>query len=125
MSSGRSRRTVLEVTVDSAPENGPVRPGWDRRWTVDAVIAVVVAAVQVEATYVAATHQGRSISVLGYLLLALAGLALVARRPWTDRHDGEAVVPVAPSRRRAPKYRKSSAGTRRLEVQDCAEQREQ
>jgi hypothetical protein len=96
MPSGRSRRTVLEVTVDSAPENGPVRPRWDRRWTVDAVIAVVV-----------------------------AGLALVARRPWIDRHDGEAVVPVAPSRRRAPKYRKSSAGTRRLEVQDCAEQREQ
>src|ERR1039457_3644906 len=111
MPSGRSQRTVLEVTVDPAPENGPVRPRWDRRWTVDAVIAVVVAAVQVEATYVAATHQGRSISVLGYLLLAVAGLALVARRPWIDRHDGEGVGPVGTSRRPGPTHRQRPRGT--------------
>src|ERR1039457_6077540 len=80
MPSGGRRRTVLEVTVDPAPDNGPARPRWDRRWTVDAVIAVVVAAVQVAATYAAATHQGRSISVLGYWLLAVAGLALAGRR---------------------------------------------
>jgi signal transduction histidine kinase len=43
-------------------------------------VAVVVAAVQVGATYAAATHQGRSISILGYTLLAVAGLVLAGRR---------------------------------------------
>jgi signal transduction histidine kinase len=68
------------VTVDPVPESGPDRPGWDRHWSIDAVIAIVVAAIQVGATYAAATHQVRSISILGYLLLAVAGLVLVARR---------------------------------------------
>jgi signal transduction histidine kinase len=69
------------VTAGPAPENGPARPGWDRRWAAGAVIAAVVAAaVQVAATYAAATHQGRPISVPGYLLLAVARLVLAARR---------------------------------------------
>jgi len=68
------------VTVDPAPDHGPARPRWDRRWAVDALVAVVVAAVQVGATYAAATHQGRSISVLGYTMLAVAGLVLAGRR---------------------------------------------
>ena len=71
---------MLEVTVNPAPENGPVRPGRDRHWTVDAVIAVVVAGVQVGTTYAAAAHQERSVGVLGYALLAVAGLVLAGRR---------------------------------------------
>jgi signal transduction histidine kinase len=43
-------------------------------------VAVVVAAVQVGATHAAATHQGRPVSVLGYTLLAVAGLVLAGRR---------------------------------------------
>jgi signal transduction histidine kinase len=80
MPSGASRRTVVVVTVDPVPESGLARPSWDRHSSIDAVIAVMVATIQVSATYAAATHQGRSISVLGYLLLAVAGLVLVARR---------------------------------------------
>ena len=80
MRSGASRPTVVVVTVDPVPESGSDRPSWDRHWSIDAVIAIVVAAIQVGATYAAATHQLRSISILGYFLLAVAGLVLVARR---------------------------------------------
>jgi signal transduction histidine kinase len=47
---------------------------------VDAVVAVLVAAAQAGLTSLVAAHHGRSVSWGGFVLLVLAGLALVGRR---------------------------------------------
>ena len=51
-----------------------------RRWLVDGVIAVVVAALQLAGTYGAAYHHGTSPSALELAVTGLAGLVLIARR---------------------------------------------
>jgi signal transduction histidine kinase len=51
-----------------------------RRYGVDSAVALLVAAAQVGLTHVDATHQGHTISVGGYVLLAAGGLALIWRR---------------------------------------------
>ena len=58
----------------------PPRTGNLRRWLVDGVIAVVVAALQLAGTYGAAYHHGTSPSALELAVTGLAGLALIARR---------------------------------------------
>jgi len=65
------------VTVSTTPGNGQTR-----RWLADGAIAVAVAALQVAGTYGAAHHHGTSPSLLEYAVVALAGLVLVARRPY-------------------------------------------
>src|ERR1700677_3360822 len=53
-----------------------------RRWAVDAAIAAAVTAVQVGATYGSSSwHRGQGhAGVLAYVLLVVAGAALLARR---------------------------------------------
>ena len=63
------------VTADRTTSTGTTP-----RWLPDAVIAVVVAALQVAGTYGAAYHSGISASPLEYAAAALAGLVLVVRR---------------------------------------------
>jgi signal transduction histidine kinase len=63
------------VTADSPPSTGMTR-----RWVVDGAIATVVAVVQVAGTYGAAYHRGLPVSPLEYAAVAVAGLALAARR---------------------------------------------
>ena len=63
------------VTADRTTSTGTTP-----RWLPDAVIAVVVAALQVAGTYGAAYHSGISASPLEYAAGALAGLVLVVRR---------------------------------------------
>jgi signal transduction histidine kinase len=58
----------------------PSSTGNLRRWLVDGVIAVVVAALQLAGTYGAAYHHGTSPSALELAVTGLAGLALIARR---------------------------------------------
>ena len=58
----------------------PTNTGNLRRWAVDGVIAVVVAALQLAGTYGAAYHHGTSPSALEFAVTGLAGLALIARR---------------------------------------------
>jgi len=58
----------------------PPNTGNLRRWAVDGVIAVVVAALQLAGTYGAAYHHGTSPSALELAVTGLAGLALIARR---------------------------------------------
>src|ERR1700677_1230162 len=69
-------------------ERGPDGPGvWPRtgaarRWAVDVAIAVAVTAAQVGGTYAGARWQPGhgSVSPLGYVLLAVGGVSLLARR---------------------------------------------
>ena len=58
----------------------PPNTGNLRRWLVDGVIAVVVAALQLAGTYGAAYHHGTSPSALELAVTGLAGLVLIARR---------------------------------------------
>jgi len=64
----------------TAIAGSPPSTGTTRRWTVDAVIAVLVAGLQVAGTYGAAYHRGLPVSPLEYTVVGLAGLALIARR---------------------------------------------
>jgi signal transduction histidine kinase len=65
------------------PHRPGVRPrgAAARRWAVDAAITIVVIAVQVGGTYAYAhRHPGHTAGVAAYLLLAVGGAALIARR---------------------------------------------
>jgi signal transduction histidine kinase len=66
----------------SAVAEAPPGAGSTRHWVVDAVIAVVVAALQVAASYGAARHYhgGTAPSPVEYAVVAAAGLTLTARR---------------------------------------------
>jgi signal transduction histidine kinase len=70
--------------AERGPDGSGVWPrtGAARRWAVDVAIAVVVTAVQVGGTYAGARWQPGhgSVSPLGYVLLAVGGVSLLARR---------------------------------------------
>lgn len=69
------------VTTAASVEVRPERTveAW-RRYGIDTLVAVLVAAAQVGLTSVDATHHGRTISVGGYVLLVAGSLALIWRR---------------------------------------------
>jgi signal transduction histidine kinase len=75
-------RNVGDAMNASAMAETPHAAGSTRRWTVDTVLAVVVAALQVAGTYGAARHYhgGTTPSPVEYAVVATAGLALAARR---------------------------------------------
>jgi signal transduction histidine kinase len=75
------------MTEPDLPVNLPHGPGprlrgtAARRWAADAAIAAVVIAIQVGGTYASAGHHGRATAgIATYVLLAIGGASLIARR---------------------------------------------
>jgi signal transduction histidine kinase len=85
-----TRRVALSPVMTTAdwPEHGPhersavPRTEARRRWVIDAAIAAAVIAVQLGATYASASWQGGQAraGILAYILLAIGGASLLARR---------------------------------------------
>ncbi len=75
--------TKPDLSADVPHQPGlPLRSAAARRWAADAAIAVAVIAIQVGATYASAGwHRGHATAgVTTYLLLAIGGASLIARR---------------------------------------------
>jgi signal transduction histidine kinase len=75
------------MTKPDLPADVPHRPGLlprgaaSRRWVTDAAIAVAVIAIQVGGTYASAGHHGQATAgIATYVLLAIGGASLIARR---------------------------------------------
>jgi signal transduction histidine kinase len=75
------------MTKPDLPADVPHRPGLlprgaaARRWVTDAAIAVAVIAIQVGGTYASAGHHGQATAgIATYVLLAIGGASLIARR---------------------------------------------
>jgi signal transduction histidine kinase len=75
------------MTEPDLPVNRPHGPGprlrgtAARRWAADAAIAVVVIVIQVGGTYASAGHHGQATAgIATYVLLAIGGASLIARR---------------------------------------------
>ncbi len=75
------------MTEPDLPVNLPHGPGprlrgaAARRWAADAAIALVVIAIQVGGTYASAGHHGQATAgIATYVLLAIGGASLIARR---------------------------------------------
>jgi signal transduction histidine kinase len=70
----------LPATLPLGPGLRP-RGASARRWAVDAAIAAAVTAIQVGGTYAASgRHTGVATGVVAYLLIAISGISLIARR---------------------------------------------
>ncbi|HXT89591.1 MAG TPA: sensor histidine kinase [Trebonia sp.] len=67
------------MTASVEQRSGRTPDAW-RRYGVDVAVALAVTAAQVGFSYLAARHHGHAVSALGYVLLAVSGLALIWRR---------------------------------------------